>query len=65
MTIIMSILKRLQNFLSLEDSWVNLQLNGYVKSHRALHMLLNDFVKYGHESVAPFSAHPVGGVAQW
>ena len=51
--------KAITEFFSLEDFWVNLQLNGYQKSHRALHMLLNDFVKYGHEFVAPFSAHHV------
>jgi len=41
--IILSILNRFKNFL-LEDSLVNLQLNGYQKSYRALHMLLHYLV---------------------
>jgi len=44
MTIILSNLNRLKS--SLEDSWVNLQLNGYLKSHRTLHMLLHYLVKH-------------------
>ena len=46
MTVILSILSR---FLkkSLEDSFVNLQLNGYKKSHRTVRMLLHYLVKAG------------------
>jgi len=42
MTIILSILNRFKKFFSLEDSLVGLylELNGYQKSHRTLHMLL-------------------------
>ena len=40
MIIILSIPNRFKNFFSLEDSLVNLQLSGYQKSHRTLHMLL-------------------------
>jgi len=46
MTIILSILNRFKNFFSLKDSLVNLQLRGYQKSHRTLHMLLHYFVKH-------------------
>jgi len=45
-TTILSILNRFKNFFSLEDSLVNLQLNGYQKSHRTLHMLLHYLVKH-------------------
>ena len=45
MTIILSILNRFKNFL-LEDSLLNLQLNGHQKSHRTLHMLLHSLVKH-------------------
>ena len=44
MTIILSNLNRFKN-VSLEDSLVNLQLNGHEKSHRTLHMLLHYLVK--------------------
>jgi len=46
MTMIMSILNRFKQFFSLEDSAVNLRLNGHQKSHRTLHMLLHDLVKH-------------------
>jgi len=45
MAIILSILGRCKNFFSLEDSLVNLQLNGYQKYHLTLHMLLHYLVK--------------------
>jgi len=45
-TTILSILNRFKNFFSLEDFLVNLQLNGYQKSHRTLHMLLHYLVKH-------------------
>jgi len=41
MTIIQSILNGFKNFFSVEDFLVNVQLNGYQKSHRTLHMLLH------------------------
>jgi len=41
MTIILSNLNRFKKFFSLEDSLVNLQLNGYLKSHCTSHMLLH------------------------
>jgi len=44
MTVILSIPNRFKTFL-LEDFLVNLQLNGYQKSHRTLHMLLHYLVK--------------------
>jgi len=44
-TIILSNLNRF-NFFSLKDSLVNLQLNGYYKSHRTLRMLLHYLVKH-------------------
>jgi len=44
MTIILSILNR--NFFSPEDFLVNLQLNGYKKFHRTLHMLLHYLAKH-------------------
>ena len=34
------------NFFSLEDSLVNLQLNGYYKSYHTLHILLHYLVKH-------------------
>jgi len=40
MIIILSTLNRFKKFFSLEDSLVNLQLNGCQKSYRTLHMLL-------------------------
>jgi len=46
MTIILSILNRFKKLFSLEDSFVNLQLNGCQKSHRTLHMLLHYLVKH-------------------
>jgi len=46
MTIILSILNRFKIFFSLEDSSVNLQLNGYQKSHYTWHMLLHYLVKH-------------------
>ena len=45
MTIILSILNRFKTFFSLEDSLVNLQLIGYQKSHRILHVLLHYLAK--------------------
>jgi len=45
MTAILPILNRFQKFFSLEDSLVNLQLNGYQKSQRTLHTLLHYLVK--------------------
>ena len=44
-TIILSNLNRFLK-ISLEDTLVNLQLNGYLKFHRTLHMLLHYLVKH-------------------
>ena len=45
MSIILSNLKRF-TFFSRDDSLVNLQLNGYLKSHRTLQSLLHYLVKH-------------------
>ena len=46
MTIILSNLNRFKENFSLEDSLVNLQLSGYLKSHRTLRVLLHYLVKH-------------------